>query len=117
MKIKLDENLPAELAEDLSQLGHDADTVADEGLAGARDELVIAAANRDSRVLFTLDKGIADFHRFPQLPGAGVVLFRPESMGRGTVLEFIRARLLMLQTMDLNGRLTVVGASRVRIRP
>jgi hypothetical protein len=32
MRIKLDENLPAELAEDLRHLGHLVDTVTDEGL-------------------------------------------------------------------------------------
>ncbi|HTE69448.1 MAG TPA: DUF5615 family PIN-like protein [Actinomycetes bacterium] len=34
MKLKLDENLPASAAESLRTLGHDVDTVADEGLAG-----------------------------------------------------------------------------------
>jgi hypothetical protein len=33
MKFKLDENLPYELAEDLTRLGHEADTVFSEGLA------------------------------------------------------------------------------------
>lgn len=31
MQIKLDENLPADLAEILIELGHDVDTVPDEG--------------------------------------------------------------------------------------
>lgn len=31
MKIKLDENLPSGLAKILAQLGHDADTITDEG--------------------------------------------------------------------------------------
>jgi predicted nuclease of predicted toxin-antitoxin system len=37
MKIKLDENLPACLAERLEGLGHDVATPADEGLSGAPD--------------------------------------------------------------------------------
>src|ERR1017187_4656021 len=37
MRFKLDENLPVELVTDLRDLGHDADTVADEGLRGAAD--------------------------------------------------------------------------------
>src|SRR5712691_4918538 len=40
MRVKLDENLPAELAEDLRRLGHVVDTVADEGLQGQPDPLV-----------------------------------------------------------------------------
>jgi predicted nuclease of predicted toxin-antitoxin system len=38
MKIKLDENIPAILASLLSGLGHDADTVPREGLAGKSDQ-------------------------------------------------------------------------------
>lgn len=117
MKIKLDENLPIELVEEMTPFGYDADTVADESLAGAKDEMVLAAAQADDRVLFTLDKGIADFKRYPKLPGPGVVLFRPAAMGRGDVLEFIRTRLPLLSSMDVKGKLLVVGPTRIRIRP
>jgi len=40
MRIKLDENLPAELADDLRRLGHLVDTVADEGLEGQPPERI-----------------------------------------------------------------------------
>lgn len=63
MKFKLDENLPVELATDLRGLGHDADTVADEGPAGAADPAVVEAAVAAGRILFTLDKGIANLQR------------------------------------------------------
>ncbi|HUA84508.1 MAG TPA: DUF5615 family PIN-like protein [Bryobacteraceae bacterium] len=43
MKFKIDENLPSELAGDLAQLGHEADTVAGEGLA---DVLALDLAGR-----------------------------------------------------------------------
>ena len=39
MRIKLDENLPASLAEELSRLGHDVDTAIAEGLAGHPDRI------------------------------------------------------------------------------
>jgi hypothetical protein len=38
MKIKLDENLPHVLSDELVSFGHDVDTVDDEGLAGEPDE-------------------------------------------------------------------------------
>lgn len=44
MKFKLDENLPAELADDLASFGHDADTVDGKGLKGASDAQVLLAA-------------------------------------------------------------------------
>ena len=37
MKIKLDENLPFRLVEILSQLGHETDTISQEGLKGCND--------------------------------------------------------------------------------
>jgi predicted nuclease of predicted toxin-antitoxin system len=58
MRLKLDENLPAEVAGDLRDRGHDVETVAEEGLAGRADRLVVAAARRERRILITLDKGI-----------------------------------------------------------
>ena len=116
MKIKLDENLPVELVTDLRGLGHDADTVTDEGLRGAADPAVVNAAFAADRILFTLDKGIANLQRYPIQRHAGVVLFRPDTSGRGAVIAFVRERLRNVLEMDLTGRLTVVGPSRIRFR-
>ena len=65
MNFKIDENLPTELADDLRQLAHDADTVLGEGLRGAKDPAVVEAARASDRILFTPDKGIANVRRFP----------------------------------------------------
>ena len=89
MKFKIDENLPGELVADLRELGHDADTVFDEALAGAIDPVVIKAALAEERILLTLDKGIANLHEYPLARHAGVVLFRPARSGRRVVHAFI----------------------------
>jgi predicted nuclease of predicted toxin-antitoxin system len=60
VKFKLDENLPVELVRDLRGLGHDGDTVTEEGLRGAAHPIVVDAASVADRILFTLDKGIAN---------------------------------------------------------
>ena len=65
MKFKLDENLPVELASDLCGIGHDVDTVSDEGLRGASDPAVVDTAFAADRILLTLDKGIANLQRYP----------------------------------------------------
>ncbi|MBV9742863.1 MAG: DUF5615 family PIN-like protein [Acidobacteriia bacterium] len=116
MKFKLDENLPIELAADLRALGHDADTVPEEGLSGAPDPSVVEAAFAVNRILLTLDKGIANLQRYPITQGAGIVLFRPESSGRSAVIPFVCERLQSVLQMNLTGRLTVVGPSRIRFR-
>ena len=99
---------------DLRGLGHDVDTVSDEGLRGAADPAVVEAAFAAERI--TLDKGIANLQRFPIHKHAGVVLFRPDTSGRRAVIAFIRARLNKVLEMDLTDRLTVVGPSRIRFR-
>src|SRR4051812_16734074 len=50
-------------------------SVDEEGLSGAEDPVVLDAALAAGRVLFTLDKGIADLRRYPSTQHAGVVLF------------------------------------------
>jgi predicted nuclease of predicted toxin-antitoxin system len=116
MKFKLDENLPRELADDLALLGHEADTVYSEGLVGAEDDAVVQAARASGRVLMTLDKGIASLLQYPMDEHYGVVLFRPDESGRRSVLSFVRSRLENLMELELVGRLTVVGSTRIRIR-
>jgi predicted nuclease of predicted toxin-antitoxin system len=68
VKFKLDENLPLELVTDLRHLGHDADTVSEENMAGAPDADVLNAAYTAGRILFTLDKGVANVRRIPNAP-------------------------------------------------
>jgi predicted nuclease of predicted toxin-antitoxin system len=57
VKFKLDENLPASSAAILASAGDDVDTVADEALAGAPDQDVVAAATAAGRILISLDRG------------------------------------------------------------
>ncbi|MGH8991841.1 MAG: DUF5615 family PIN-like protein, partial [Acidimicrobiia bacterium] len=57
MKLKLDENMPADAKALAESFGHDAETVEDEGMGGAADERVVSAAGREDRFLITLDRG------------------------------------------------------------
>lgn len=114
MKFKIDENLPADLGEDLRQLGHDAATVHEEGLAGVDDHRLVEVAREESRVLLTLDKGIANLAEYPHGSHAGIVLFRPGSQGRSVVLDFVLSRLADVLKCELQKRITVVTSDRVR---
>lgn len=88
----------------------------DEDLAGASDPALMATVASESRALLALDKGIANLQQFPAGGNAGVVLFRPARSGRRSVLEFIRAKLPEWIQLDLPGRLTMVGPTRIRTR-
>ena len=55
MRIKLDENLPAELAGSLAALGHDVETGPGERLRGMPDAAIWSAAQHEGRFLVTQD--------------------------------------------------------------
>ena len=64
MKIKLDKNLPVSAAAVLQAAGHDVDTVIAEGLTGAPDPHVVAAATAAGRILISLDRGLGDIRSY-----------------------------------------------------
>jgi predicted nuclease of predicted toxin-antitoxin system len=57
VKIKLDENLPDDLALLLRAAEYDVATVEEEGLAGHDDPPVLQAATKEDRVLMSFDLG------------------------------------------------------------
>ena len=89
MRFKLDENLPIELAHDVRATGHDCETVVDEGLTGAPDDMVLQRSRAEVRVLLTMDKGIADVRSYPPNHLEGIVRLRPASAGRMATRQFV----------------------------
>ena len=82
MKIKLDENLPTILADDLTGLGYDCDTVMEEGLKGQSDSRVWDFAQRENRFLITQDLDFSDIRKFKPGSHAGILLVR---LGSGLI--------------------------------
>lgn len=116
MRIKLDENLPADLVADLAALGHDVDTVPAEGLAGKVDPEVWAAAQAVERVLITQDLDFSDLRVFAPGTHHGVVLVRLREPSRSR----LRARVLAAfrgEAVETWQRcLVVVSDRKVRVR-
>jgi len=82
MRIKLDENLPFQLAAQLGKLGHDVHTIFDEGLYGNDDQKIWEAANKESRFLITQDLDFSDIRQFAPGNHAGILLVRLRSANR-----------------------------------
>jgi len=116
MRFKIDENLPGELVADLRAAGHEADTVSDQGLAGAPDSALLARVQSENRALLTMDKGIADVRAYPPDQYAGIILFRPRTTGRMATLAFVRQHLPTLLQASLAGHLFVVSETGIRVR-
>ncbi len=116
MKFKLDENVTFEAAALLASLGHDVDTVADEGLTGAPDIDVMAAAQDGERTLITFDLGFGDLRQHPVGSNRGVVVLRLSDQRPAAVLEVLRG---LVENHDLDAlarSLIVVTERLIRIR-
>jgi len=116
MRIKLDENLPASAGEVLLAFGHDVDTVEGEGMVGAPDDEVVAAASAADRLLITLDRGMGDVRRYPPGHHSGVIVLRLEDQSAASARRAIEG---LASTHDLDplvGCVVVFQRGLVRIR-
>ena len=115
MKIKLDENMPVGLAGLLAADGHDVDTVADEGLAGCRDDRVWAAAQVSQRLLITQDLDFSDLRRFAPGTHAGLLLVRLREPGRRALTQHVRRVFRAEKPAGWEGCVVVLTERKVRI--
>ncbi len=116
MKFKVDEHLPIELADMLNQAGHDAVTVHDEKLGGAKDEELAPVCQREGRAFLTFDLGFSDIRSYPPSDYPGLVVFRLKSQDKPHVLKVSERLLGVLKTENVEHCLWIVEESRVRIR-
>ena len=89
MRPKLDENLPVTLAVRLHELGHDADTVNDEGFGGHPDESVWRAAQRERRFFVTQDLDFSDARKFAPGTHCGILLVRVPDLDQWRVSDYV----------------------------
>lgn len=115
MRIKLDESLPTDAREAVAALGHDVDTVEDEGIAGADDPTVLEASRDCERFLMTLDRGFGDIRRYPPGSHAGIAVLRLDTHDARTAVDAVRDFLNNDRLGDLTGCVVVRG-HLVRIR-
>jgi predicted nuclease of predicted toxin-antitoxin system len=91
--------------------------VHDEGLTGAPDPVIVDHARAESRVLVTMDKGIADIRADPATEHAGSILVRPSAgSGRQHVRETVMATLPEIVERVDSGSLAVLTERGLRIR-
>ena len=80
MRLKLDENLPLQIAVEIRARKHDIETVAEEGLTGRSDADIWQAAQREGRILVTQDLDFSDTRKFQPGTHHGIVLIRLQSL-------------------------------------
>ncbi|MBN2295806.1 MAG: DUF5615 family PIN-like protein [Pirellulales bacterium] len=116
VKFKIDENLPSETAEILSEAGHDALTVHDQQMVGESDANLSETCRREGRSIVTLDLDFSDIRTYPPKDYAGIVVLRPARFDKNHVLAIIRRLPLILEAEPLSGKLWIVDETSVRMR-
>lgn len=116
MRLKLDENIASAAKDALIALGHEVDTVVDEGLAGAGDRDVLSAAVAENRVLVTCDLGFGDPRAYPRGSHRGVILVRLRDQQPRLTAAALQDLFRNHELGDLSGAVVVVTERLVRIR-
>ncbi len=116
MKVKVDENIPVRLADELSLLAHDVDTVESEGLKGRSDADVWGASQFDGRLLITQDLDFSDVRRFKPGTHHGLLLVRLREPGGNALLRRIRAVAQEEGLESFAGCFAVLTDRKLRIR-
>jgi predicted nuclease of predicted toxin-antitoxin system len=116
MKLKVDENLPIEIASRLREAGHEAQTAGDEGLGGAPDSEVIDRCLAEGRALITLDQDFGNIRSYPPVDYQGLVVLDLRVQAKPHVLAVFERVVSLLHEEPLTGRLWIVQDNRIRIR-
>ena len=115
MRIKLDENLPVQLSEHLSKLGHDVSTVDHEGLNGKPDSDIWQAAQTEARLLITQDLDFSDLRRFAPGMHHGILLVRLHSPSRKALSDRIMAVFNGEDVEAWHGCFVIVSSRKIRV--
>lgn len=116
MRFKVDENLPLIVAQHLRDAGHDAITVVEQNMVGAKDATLAEVCQNEQRCMITLDLDFADIRTYPPGDFAGLVVLRLRRHDEDHIAEVLDRILPRFDDEPLNGQLWVVDERGVRIR-
>lgn len=115
MKFKLDENFGPVVPGVFGQRGHDCQTVHQEGLSGADDRTVLAAAIADDRIFVTMDHDFGNVVAYPPESTCGIVVINPPgTVSRRMLAVLLEALLAACEEHQLRGKLWIVEPGRIR---
>ena len=117
MKFLVDNALSPQISEQLKERGHDSVHVRDLGLQAADDNVVIARAAAEDRILVSADTDFAALLASSQSKKPSIILFRRET-GRTPArqLELLLANLSAVSEAAEEGSIIVFDEARIRIR-
>ena len=96
--------------------GHDVDTVIQEGLIGAPDRDVVAAATVTGRILISPDRGLGDIRAYPPGSHAGIVVLRLTDQSAASAIKAVTDLATLTNPDRLAGVVAVLQRGLLRIR-
>ena len=115
VSVKVDEDLPGDIASLCIAASHDATTVYLLGHSGLPDDQLWPVVQSEQRMLFTADKGFANARLYPPGSHAGVVLFRLPRESRAGYIRLAEFLLAQLKLDDIIGAIVVVSPDAIRV--
>lgn len=116
MRFLIDECLSARLAVLLTAAGHDAVHVGDRGLLGAADDVVLAAALAESRIVVSADTDFGELLAERRVAEPSLVLFRRPGRTAERQASILLANLDQVTSDLIAGAVVVVAEDRLRVR-
>ncbi len=116
MLIKVDEDLPRQVADYLVAKGYDAVTVRQQHMGGWKDAELWVVVQAEQRFLITADKGFGNIRHYKPGEHAGVLLLRPDIDGIRPLLELMMMVLAQIELQQLAGTISVASPRGLRVR-
>ncbi|MFO0790354.1 MAG: DUF5615 family PIN-like protein [Pirellulales bacterium] len=113
--IKIDEDLPAEIALRLRAAGHNCTTVYEQGHCGLPDEQLWPIVQSEGRLLITGDKGFGNARAFPPGSHAGVILLRLPRESRAGYIRLVEFLLANMRLENALRSIVVVSPDAIRM--
>lgn len=115
LRIKIDEDLPLEIVQELREAGHDAVTVVSQGWGGREDSFIWGCVQTEGRWLITADKGFADARKYCPSGDTGLLLLRLPRESRRGYLELVRTVLHSIELTQHAGAIIVASPAGIRV--
>jgi len=113
--LKIDENLPVDIADLLKKAGYMATTVHEQGISGYSDSDIAALCKKERYILVTLDNDFTDIRTYPPERYPGIIVLRLKRQDKPFVLEICKGMIKAFLTETIEGRLWIVEEERIRI--
>jgi uncharacterized protein (DUF433 family)/predicted nuclease of predicted toxin-antitoxin system len=116
VRLKVDEDLPRQIADMLNALGRAAVTVLGQGWSGVSDDVLWRRIQAEGRWLITADKGFANLRKYSPGDHAGVILLRSAEESRRDYLDLAATALERVDLDEIPGAVVVITRRGIRIR-